>query len=109
MLNYSQIKIILIGLGPHAKRIYMNLFKKYKIKLEILVDLESKRSEIIEYLNKNDFKVTKLFLFDDNTKDNLILPENKANELKKLLKENEIKYAIISTEPKAHFAYTKFF
>ena len=109
MLNYSQIKIILIGLGPHAKRIYMNLFKKYKIKLEILVDLESKRSEIIEYLNKNDFKVTKLFLFDDNTKDNLISPENKANELKKLLKENEIKYAIISTEPKAHFAYTKFF
>ena len=109
MLNYSKIKIILIGLGPHAKRIYMNLFKKYKIKLDIIVDLESKRNEIIEYLKKNDFTSTKLFLLDDNKKDNLILPDNKANKLKQLLKENEIKYAIISTEPKAHFAYAKFF
>ncbi len=66
MLNYSKIKIILIGLGPHAKRIYMNLFKKYKIKLDIIVALESKRNEIIEYLKKNDFTSTKLFLLDDN-------------------------------------------
>ena len=109
MINYSQINIILIGLGPHAKRIYMNLFKKYNIKLNVLVDLESKRNEIMEYLRINGFSSTELFLLDDNTKDHLTLPENKANELKELLKKHEIKYAIISTEPKAHFAYTKFF
>ncbi len=109
MINYSQINIILIGLGPHAKRIYMNLFKKYNIKLNVLVDLESKRNEIMEYLRINGFSSTELFLLDDNTKDLLTLPENKANELKELLKKHEIKYAIISTEPKAHFAYTKFF
>ena len=109
MINYSQINIILIGLGPHAKRIYMNLFKKYNIKLNVLVDLESKRNEIMEYLRINGFISTELFLLDDNTKDHLTLPENKANELKELLKKHEIKYAIISTEPKAHFAYTKFF
>jgi len=39
-------KIALIGLGPHAKRIYLNYFKKHNVELSLVVDLESKRLKL---------------------------------------------------------------
>ena len=38
--------VALIGLGPHAKRIYINYLKKHRINLALLVDIESKAKEI---------------------------------------------------------------
>ena len=109
MSKYSEYKIILVGLGPHAKRIYINLFKKYKINLELLVDLKSQKEKIKEFLNKNNFTKTELFLIDDSYKDLTSLPDSVSTNLKKAIKSKNIKYAIISTEPKAHFMYAKFF
>lgn len=109
MSKYNNYKIILIGLGPHAKRIYMNLFKKHKINLSILVDLKSKEKEIKNYLISNDFEETELFLMEDSNKDLTTIPKHMSNDLKKLIIQKDIKYAIISTEPKAHFMYAKFF
>ena len=43
MNEFNDYSIILVGLGPHAKRIYMNLFKKYRMSPKIIVDLKSKR------------------------------------------------------------------
>ena len=109
MNKYSEYKIVLVGLGPHAKRIYINLFKKYKINLELLVDLKSQKENIQEYFKNNNFKNTELFLIDDSYKDLTTLPISVSNNLKKIIKSKNIKYAIISTEPKAHFMYAKFF
>jgi len=109
MNKYENYKVILVGLGPHAKRIYMNLFKKHKINLSILVDLKSKEKEIKTYLLSNGFEETSLFLMDDSNKDLTTIPEQESNDLKKLIIQKDIKYAIISTEPKAHFMYAKFF
>ena len=53
--------IALVGLGPHAKRIYLNYFKKHKVNFVLLIDLESKKDEIREYLNNNGFKNVKIF------------------------------------------------
>ena len=58
MNEFNDYNIILVGLGPHAKRIYMNLFKKYRIVPKVIVDLKSKRKEIEEYLEDNDFRNT---------------------------------------------------
>ena len=109
MNKYSEYKIVLVGLGPHAKRIYINLFKKYNINLELLVDLKSQKENIQEYFKNNNFKNTELFLIDDSYKDLTTLPISVSNNLKKIIKSKNIKYAIISTEPKAHFMYAKFF
>ena len=68
MSKYSEYKIVLVGLGPHAKRIYMNLLKKYKINLELLVDLKSQKEKIEEYLKNNNFTNTELFLINDSYK-----------------------------------------
>ena len=46
--------IILVGLGPHAKRIYINLMKKHNVLPKLVVDLEEKRDDIINYLQKEN-------------------------------------------------------
>lgn len=108
MNNFKNFSIMLIGLGPHAKRIYMNLFKKYEIYPKIIVDLKSKEEEIEKYLKDNNLKDINIYLIDDSKKDNLELTSKVKNELKQLMNLRKIKYAIISTEPKAHFSYAKF-
>ena len=41
--------IAIIGIGPHAKRIYLHYFKKKKVNLELVVDLESEKDNIRKY------------------------------------------------------------
>lgn len=109
MNEFYNYNIMLVGLGPHAKRIYMNLFKKYKILPKIIIDLKSKRKEVEGYLDKNDFRTVELYFIDDIGRDNLELTNEDKKQIKELIIEKDIKYAIISTEPKSHFAYAKFF
>ena len=33
--------IVLVGLGPHSKRIYINYFKNHNIEPKILIDIKS--------------------------------------------------------------------
>lgn len=100
--------IVLVGLGPHSKRIYVNVLKNHNILPKLIIDLESEESNIRKYLEKEHIE-TELFLIPDDYKDNEVLDGNTSRRLSKKLKELKITYAIISTEPKAHFAYLKFF
>ena len=109
MNEFSNYNIVLVGLGPHAKRIYMNLFKKYRIIPKIIVDLKSKRKDIEAYLEECDFRGVELYLVEDSQRDALELANDVKKELKELLVQKDVKYSIISTEPKSHFAYAKFF
>lgn len=100
--------IALIGLGPHAKRIYLNYLRKHNIELGLVVDLESKRDSIKEYLNENNFKNTKIYTINDKYKDNLHLPNHISQVLAEICKTLEISHIIISTEPKSHNMYLEF-
>ena len=97
-INYKNT--ILFGVGPHSKRIYLDLIKQNNIKLRIVVDLKSKEFELRKLISNT----SEMFFIDDNEKDYRELSENSYNSLKELC----IKYAIISTEPKSHYAFTKF-
>ena len=109
MINkYKDYKFVLVGLGPHAKRIYISIFKKYRLNLALIVELKSKKDEIEQYLKENDIS-TELFLVNDSYKDYTSLPEDISDKLERKIRIKNIKYAIISTEPKAHFMYSKFF
>ena len=57
--------ICLVGIGPHAKRIYLNYFKKHKINLSLVVELESNCKKTEQYLKELDFKNFHLFSIDD--------------------------------------------
>ena len=101
--------VCLVGMGPHAKRIHLNYFKKKKINLALLVELESNKKASRNYLDKNGFKDTKIFAVPDIYKDNEHLPNDLANNLIAICNLFEITHMIISTEPKAHYMYLEFF
>ena len=100
--------IALIGLGPHAKRIYLNYFKKHKTNFSLLVDLKSKKDYARKYLNENGFKNTKIFTIDDTLKDNNLLPKDIESNLLSVCETLEISHIIIATEAKAHNMYIHF-
>lgn len=100
--------IALVGIGPHAKRIYLHYFKKKKANLSLVIDLESKKEEIRKYLDDNGFKHTKIFTLSDKYKDDEHLPKDVFSNLLAVCKTLEITHLIISTEPKAHFMYLEF-
>ena len=103
-----KVNIILVGLGPHAKRIYINYFKKYKVNLAMLVDLKSQEENMLNFLNDNGFKNTQYFSIEDKYKDFEHLPKKLSNNLLYLCKKCKITHMIISTEPKAHNMYIEF-
>lgn len=102
------VKTILVGLGPHAKRIYMNCFQQNSIEPTIIVDLKSNEKEVLDYIKEKKLSSIPYFV-DDKFRDSEELFPWDAKELENLIIKNQITHAIISTEPKAHFAYIKFF
>lgn len=98
----------LVGIGPHAKRIYLPFFKKHKVNLSLVIDLDSKKDNIRKYLNENGFEKTKIFTINDSYKDYDHLPKNIASNLLSVCEVFDITHLIISTEPKAHFMYLEF-
>lgn len=100
--------IILVGLGPHAKRIYMHYLRKHNISPALIVELDSKRSEVESYLASNNLEVETAYIAD-RERDNEELSPSVQAELKRLIEKLGITHVILSTEPKAHYAYLKFF
>lgn len=100
--------VALVGIGPHAKRIYLNYFKKHKVNLALVIDLNSQRESIKKYLLENGFKNTRIFTIDDKYKDDEHLSEELSSNLLAVCNTLEITHLIISTEPKGHFMYLEF-
>ncbi len=100
--------ILLVGLGPHSKRIYLNYFKKHNSNLAIVVDLYSNKENVRAYLDENGFKDTYIFSVPDKYKDNEHLPEDISRKLLNVCQQYKINKIIISTEPKGHYMYLEF-
>ncbi|MBB6273153.1 hypothetical protein HDF26_003613 [Pedobacter cryoconitis] len=103
----SVIRIILIGVGPHSKRVYLpvltNLRKKFKVEILLAVDVKSEEKKIRHHFKKNDYKVNTLFI-DPFTGQ---LPETLKAELDHFVNENDINAVIIATEPSVHHVYAE--
>lgn len=100
--------IMLIGLGPHAKRIYIKYIKENNVNLSLIIDLKSSKNRIDDFLKKNHL-VCDTYFVDDLCRDSRELSVEVKSDLKKYIEKNKITDVIISTEPKAHYAYLKFF
>lgn len=86
---------LLFGLGPHAKRIYLEFLEKENfIDKVIIVDLVTEKARIEEELSKKDINY-ELVLFDNFIRNVKKLPPQYEEVLKKKVVENNINKAII--------------
>ncbi len=106
-----QKQYILVGLGPHAKRIYYPFLEKYQnrygIKLRLLIELDSQRDNIQGFISSRYLKPEEIFLIEDNAKNRLgrFLDKVLLNKLESIINNEKIDGIIISTEPKSHKIY----
>ncbi|MBI4991894.1 MAG: Gfo/Idh/MocA family oxidoreductase [Candidatus Harrisonbacteria bacterium] len=108
MKNY-----ILVGLGPHAKRIYYPFLEKhqakYDIRLKLLIELESQSSRVMEFLRQRSLQPGKILYISDSESNRMGAELDGAvkKELDGIVRQERIDGIIISTEPKAHKIYAE--
>ncbi len=110
MENEKTKKIMLIGLGPHSKRIYYPLIEKYASKmnfeLTIVVDLENKKEDILKYLQDKKLKPELIFIKPKQQTYDKLNPDLEK-QLNEVIKKKQIEGVIIATEPLVHVMYAK--
>ncbi|MCW1907721.1 MAG: hypothetical protein KIH63_000070 [Candidatus Saccharibacteria bacterium] len=100
--------IVLVGLGLHAKRIYLPYLAQNKQRLGLVIDLESNSDAVNQYLKDNGIDCQTYFIANKQRDDEKLNKRDESN-IAVLCRDLGITHAIISTEPKAHKAYAKFF
>lgn len=104
-----QNKIMLIGLGPHARTYYVKIVELLKqshdIEISVIVDLKCQEESIRRFLDGNHLSVNHLEFIDDANRNNEHLTLDIVSRLDGLSSKYGINKVIISTEPKAHKAY----
>lgn len=96
------INLILVGLGPHSKRVYIPALKNLvNVRIKLIVELLEKKQETSDYLIREHLNSDLLFVdkFEDS------LPSIYQTYLTKYVKDKSIQGIIIATEPTAHKPY----
>lgn len=102
------MNIILFGVGPHAKRIYLKYIQNSDfINKVLIVDLKGREEVIEDILSQFDIDY-ELLLFDPIIRDDEILSMENSETILKKVSEYGIEHAIIATEPKSHLMYIDF-
>lgn len=104
-MSRKPIRLMLVGLGPHAQRTYIpsikKLQEKYGVELLLVIDLKEKEQNIKEYLKKIHLNVEQWFIDKFESR----LPVSLEKKLDKSVEAKKINSIIISTEPLAHKCY----
>jgi len=103
------VNVLLIGVGPHARRIYVPALFKFALNLPVrlvaAVDLKNQKGIIDTYLQEQGYEldITYFESFDVPTG----IPDNARTILDELVKKFNIQGVIISTEPTSHKVYAE--
>ncbi len=101
--------LLLIGMGPHARRTYLPHIQKhsnrYNVRLSAVVELESRRSEVEALCGQLGISPAQLFVspFRSNR-----MPADVCDQLDALVARHGVNGVIISTEPLAHRVYLEY-
>lgn len=105
----DRIKVLIIGLGPHAKRIYYPICRRdgeaHNIQLAYVVDLEEKRRDITKYLIEQKDTSTQTYFIEPQNRTYNKLSSAVKIKLDQIVEQFNIKGVIISTEPQVHVMY----
>lgn len=95
----SKSKVIIIGFGHHAKRIYFPVLQSLQnAGLVGLVDLKTQKEKVDEFLKLNNADIPALYLEEN---------EKNYNRLTQFATDLEANAVIISTDPENHVSLTK--
>lgn len=101
--------IMLIGCGPHAKRVYVPKLKEieseFGIKLKAIVELKEKQEDILTFASKYFDNVNYIFVDKFEEKFKQSLPDELENRLNSIIAEENINSVIIATDPLNHMQY----
>jgi hypothetical protein len=101
------LNIMLIGCGPHAKRVYLpalhSLKDKYDVNLKSVVELESQSSATNSTVNAAFDDID--FLFTSPFKNAYTIPAAFEKHLNNAVAKHDINGVIIATEPLSHMQY----
>jgi hypothetical protein len=99
----GKARIILIGCGPHAERLYLPALRKLNhLDLALVVDLKPREAEVRDAVDRKWGGDPEL-LFVDPFKE--ALPDDLHRRLSAFVHEQGIRGVIIATEPLVHRAY----
>lgn len=105
----KSVNILLIGVGPHARRIYVpaliTFAAKFPIRLVAAVDLKRQEDIVNTYLKEQDYDLEMLYL--DSFDATASIPEDSRSKLDALVKKFNVQGVVISTEPTVHKAYAE--
>ena len=101
--GYTKARIILVGCGPHAKRVYLPALRQLRhIELSLVIDLESQETTVRNATKGiPDTELWFIKPFADN------IPDDVAQKLSSFVTEKGVTGVIIATEPLVHKAYAK--
>lgn len=109
-LSMNTANLLLIGCGPHAKRIYFPILDKLgqtlSTKIVAIVDLVEKEQDIKSYLKAWSNQPELIFLKPEEVTYDFI-NASVATKLNRLVKQYSIEGVIIATEPISHVVYAR--
>ncbi len=102
-------KIILAGLGPHARRIYYPLLEKYaqqyRLSIPLVIDLQDQADKISRYLADRSLQPERVLFLDESCRTGDMFCLELLEVLDQVTAQGDVHGIIISTEPKAHKPY----
>ncbi|MGH9210845.1 MAG: Gfo/Idh/MocA family oxidoreductase [Acidimicrobiales bacterium] len=102
--------VVLVGCGNHARDFYLPLLSELNAPLVLVVDIASREAAVRAEIAQHHLDpVPEVFLVDDRHRDAEDLPDAVSVPLTARLRELGVDQAIVSTEPKAHKSYAKYF
>lgn len=105
------INLLLVGLGPHAKRIYYPVCAENGptngFQIVHAVDLDIKKEDITGYFKQNGYPQIGVTYFSKSQKFCTKLPSDVVSQLDNIIKVKDISGVIISTEPLVHVCYAE--
>lgn len=97
------INLILIGCGPHAKRVYLPAIQNIEgTKISLIVELEDQKNSVENVIEKHGYIETYFTQWFEDT-----LPKKLIIYLDNHIQKFNIEGVIIATEPLIHKAYSK--
>lgn len=104
--NNGKASVILIGCGPHAKRIYLPALRKLNeyLDLVLVIDLKDKESDVRAAVNSKWELAPEMWFIDPFSEN---MPEELNRNLSSFVADRKVTGVIVATEPLVHRTYAE--